>query len=100
MRECSGVHERSEQCGGSKRESGASERASGQASGAVLTSRLLCMSMTSSLRSQISIKKYCIVSILSFIDKIEKNCNSLKKIQNRNWDLKILSFLLNIRYIR
>ena len=39
--ERSGARERSEQCGASERVSGASERANGQASGPVLTSRFL-----------------------------------------------------------
>ena len=41
MSERSGARERSEQCGASKRVSSASERANGQASGPVLTSRFL-----------------------------------------------------------
>ena len=40
-RERSGARERSEQCGANERVSGASERASGQANGPVLTSKLL-----------------------------------------------------------
>ena len=41
--ERSGVHERSEKCGASKRVSGASERANGRASGPVLTSRFMAV---------------------------------------------------------
>ena len=43
MSERSGAREQSEQCGASERVSGASERANGQASGPVLTSRFLAV---------------------------------------------------------